>query len=934
MANFPNGFFIDGLLWWGETLQRDVWISKGFYITPPDLSEASTSQKNSFKTMLMAFHAALGDEVHAQWHWSVTNDYYDALQRYDETTERLAHNATKWCRFVRKDRYNRAMEAMEKHELRREKLRVFLSRKIDARLPIRSVGRASQRQYIDRLVEQEKKSFETYLSTMRALFDNTVIEPMSDEDHFQALRRYANPSLAEGGKAEEVAHEMDAAMTIQENVWRGDIGRHPECSFRMDDTFQNIIVVTRLPKVTYPGVYRSLTSLGFHTYDVVLNIHPLSIRKEMEKEEDLIRRLEGDFHSEKKYSLLQALKKKERKVEALAEGYTLPYNVLMLVRVWDSSLDGLVAKTNAVKNAITAMSGAQYYETSMFTPAKHLFFQTWPGWLGGKYTYKNIYAEHEWLADMIPFSSTFTGDLDEAEALYDGAQGNIVGVRLFQNQTPQHGAMFGMTGSGKSVNMTDLLSQTSLFYDYTVLVEEGLTYGVYTATEGCRPIVLKADGDLTINYFDTGGTPLTALQMSTASALAMRIVGTTGERSHDQHRAAMLGEYVKQIYEDYAREWLKKDEERAWLATAGAFAIEQWRRAKMPKDSTYLDAFCEFRDLASSDHDQAYDWFHKWDRGEIVKWAKTPDGDYMVVQQAFSSFEPEEFPQHEGLVEMMLHGAMKHHDRAEVNFMASALQAWVAAGGMYGRLLDGVTNVDLKGRVAHFELGQIPESANELKSVAGFLITNVARQHIVTLPRNVRKRMVFEEAARFMDVPGGEKILSENFAQLRKFKCVSMAIVQQYAQFQASAIRPVVMANSKVFFLMRQNDRQDVEEIGRDIGLTDSTKEAIRTYPLPEVQAPGERFSSYTYVTQQRAGQVSGTVRNYSSPEMLYCSSSDGDVFEQRAKALLNYPDVCEGIFGEVDKAAEERERQKKQEVKEAQASREKRARYLIKIGG
>ena len=58
------------------------------------------------------------------------------------------------------------------------------------------------------------------------------------------------------------------------------------------------------------------------------------------------------------------------------------------------------------------------------------------------------------------------------------------------------------------------------------------------------------------------------------------------------------------------------------------------------------------------------------------------------------------------------------------------------------------------GKIAHFELGYIPESAKELKSAAGFLITNHARKHIMTLPRAIRKRNVYEEVARFLTGAG------------------------------------------------------------------------------------------------------------------------------------------------------------------------------------
>ena len=62
-----------------------------------------------------------------------------------------------------------------------------------------------------------------------------------------------------------------------------------------------------------------------------------------------------------------------------------------------------------------------------------------------------------------------------------------------------------MGGAGKSVTVCDLLSQTEGYFDYTVIIEEGLSYGLYTQTvePNARPIIIQPDGDLTINYLDT-----------------------------------------------------------------------------------------------------------------------------------------------------------------------------------------------------------------------------------------------------------------------------------------------------------------------------------------------------------------------------------------------------------------------------------------------
>jgi len=65
---------------------------------------------------------------------------------------------------------------------------------------------------------------------------------------------------------------------------------------------------------------------------------------------------------------------------------------------------------------------------------------------------------------MLPVASTFTGHLDTAEAIYEGPNQNLVASKLFPvrlgNQSPQHAVLLGMSGTGKSVTVCDLLSQT------------------------------------------------------------------------------------------------------------------------------------------------------------------------------------------------------------------------------------------------------------------------------------------------------------------------------------------------------------------------------------------------------------------------------------------------------------------------------------------
>lgn len=237
-------------------------------------------------------------------------------------------------------------------------------------------------------------------------------------------------------------------------------------------------MLTRWPRATYPGIIQRLTHLHLLDYTITINVDPLPITEEISKEEKEHDRVAGDYASEKKISLLTVMEKKQRKIHALMQGQTIPFHALFVIRVWDKTKDGLNAKAGAIKNAINSMNAAQYFESNLPSTSKNLFFQTWPGWTWGRYEHRKLYAEHRYLADMLPVTSTFTGHLESAEAIYDGPQNNLVGIRTFSagagSACPQHAVLLGMSGAGKSVTVCDLLTQTEGYFGYTVIIEEGL----------------------------------------------------------------------------------------------------------------------------------------------------------------------------------------------------------------------------------------------------------------------------------------------------------------------------------------------------------------------------------------------------------------------------------------------------------------------------
>lgn len=853
----PNGYFASGLMIFGP-LEKGGIASKGYLLQPPDLRGAGIATLNGYQDKIRGLLANLGEGMRAQFQWTCDSDYRPELTRYYRETERITHPHLK---AVRRERFDRYWQRMHRRELRREQLVLYVSTTVAAHGG-KGLTRERLAAYYDKVLAQLVGQFSELTDTLRTIFGaDTTVTPMDDLAHFAYCAKFLNPSFAERFDL-DFAAQFNPALSIQENCCHADGVGLDRIGFYLDSRYHTIFTLKRWPSRTYPGIIHRLTTLGFLDYQITVTVEPLPAKREVEKEEAAIERLSGEHRSTGRRSLLVAIGKKEHKIDSLSTGFIRPFVATYILRVWDETETGLSAKCAAIKNAIHNFGGAQYYECALPSTARKLFFASWPGWTGSTYKHRSLYAEDSYLADLLPFSATFTGHLAEAEAIYDGAQGNLVGLRTFLGSppSPQHAVLLGATGAGKSMHMRDFLEQTAHQFAYDAIIEEGLSYADYTNALGERPIVLHPDGDLTINYFDTGGMPLGQLQLSTAVALVSRMIGEAADAETQQIRQALLGQYIQQLYQDAFEEWARRHRDELPVLQRHACAVHRWK-ARMSVGVTEIEAFAELRDRLAAGEDEAQQFVAGIAESEITAFLKNPQTERSVMALAHSRYTREDFPIHASLVELMRFARLAEHKKEQVDHLATLLSAW-CAHGQYGRLFDGATNISLTGRIAHFELGYIPEQAVEMKTAAGLLIAGFTRQHIISLPRVDWKRIIYEELARFLDVPGGEKIVAESYAQLRKFNCWTASIVQQYAKFKASRIRSAVIGNSKQFFLMRQFDRADVDDIARDIGLPEAVCASIQNYPMPEQQPVGKKFSSLCFFSPISDPPLCGTVRN------------------------------------------------------------------------
>lgn len=892
----PDGYFGEDMIVF-EGLHRGGYIARGFEIIAPDLEQADPVHHNAFESELVALLSVLKPDWRMQIQWTTDSNYHDALQHYRDDT--LKHSTNAWSTRQRNERFVRYSRLAEDGVLRRERLRLYFTMPVDADTLGQKAGRLTTEALLNAYDEQFKQAGQF----LQALFGGSGgrVRPMANADHFLHYLEFLNPSLLEQ-RVTDPLEFFDPARSIQENCWHGE-GRpleKPDTGFYLDGYYHGMLVLKALPKRTRPSIAYILTKLGFREYAITVNVEAVDVEELIEKEQKELNRVEGDYESLRKVKLLAAMRTKAAKIARYSNGDSSPYRIQYIIRAWDRSREELRAKLTALKAAVGSMERAQAYEPALESSARNFFYCSWPGWAFSRYDALWHDYDDALVANILPFSSTPVGHLENAEFIYEGANGNLVGGRTFvgegNSQTPQNAVVIGTTGSGKSVNVIDILTQTEPFYAYTMIVEEGESYTTYAKTVDpmTEPIIVQANGKLTMNYLDTRGLPLSGLHLSAAAALPMLMVGQSKDEDRTKLRQALLSNAISRLYEDFSRWYLNKHPDERLLLARRAYALDTYRRERMGPQATELDAFLEFTEFEAAKADEATTFLARADDGAVTRFAKEAAGAQQLRDLIFSRFRPADQPQHGHLQELLSAEASGPH-ADEMRYLATLLEPW-SAGGSYGELFDGVSNVNLTGKIAHFELGYIPESAEELKAAAAFLIANCTRSHMMRLPRALRKRNIFEEVARFSLVPSGKKVLRESYQQLRKYNVWNVATVQNYEQFKSSDIRGAVLGNSRILFLLRQSDRSDIEDLGQDFIIPEAVKDAVMSHPEPE-KLIGKKFSQFTYYHTDERRPLIVTMRNVASREMLYCASSSGAHFDQRQKALKGHVDVVEAII-------------------------------------
>jgi hypothetical protein len=898
----PNGFFFRDLLWFGDSGSSSVAVSRGFQIVPGERNSLDDEAQDDVVSRLRVLLATLGTEYTLQAKFLVCSDYSAELEAYVQATESITDpNRHRWQVWNRTERYARYKQAMEDGKLRRQILIVYFTRVIEA-YPAFELSERALAKHFDTLAARESLGFEHVQGdALQTLFPDCHVRILTNRDHFIQYYRFLNPSIG-ASVDRSLLDVFDPEGSIQENCLFCDIAQPPGAgiSFQLDGYNHAILAMRSLPKRMGPSLISNLTELGFQDYELTLNIYPLATAQVVKKLEDTanFQAIEAKDTPKRAWSLGTQVKMAAERIEELERGQVLPVNVFVALRLWARDPETVISRAAVVKNAFVSMAGSLAHHATNPETARQLWYNTWPGWTYSSYRGYDLATDDYTAAELLPWTASFTGRLENAEALYDSSNGGLVGLSLQANKVPQHMLIYGIVGAGKSILLTDLWAQVAHLFDYKLLVEEGLSHGTTAQTAGTRPIVIAPGGATTINPFDCLGVPLHTEQLGFCVALCLQMLRETASAA-DPARVSriesVLLAHINLLYDSAWTDWSRAHPQQALEVAARAYWIENHRTQMPGIDNTFLDAWSALRDQPTPE---------TLDSEAIAQFGTHYSTRGLVRDLGMSYLPPESMPTLSQLVELMtLTPIGGDTDNPLAVETGDRLSVW-RANGVYGKLFDGKTTARFDQECVHLELGLIPNSLEPMREAAHFLVLNLSRQQVIKRPRAQRKWIVFEEGARVLQAPGGAKALQEFYGQMRKFGAVVCTVFQQAAPLLTvdPKVRAAVIDNSKLILISAQPSPTAADQIANIHELSATAVETIKRYPLPENQSEGRKFSSFLMVVPDPRRKLVGTLRNLACPEVVYCGASDTNIWDERQKALAKYDDVVAGIITEARK--------------------------------
>ncbi len=850
-SHMPEGIIHDHTIIW-DGMQSGSW-SCGIELDIPALNYAKNRQKNYYIDQVRAIINYIGKaNYRIQIYWSVDSNYSAELYQYQKETEQLPDGASKE---YRRTRYAEYKKMSDQRILRRERVVVFLSAEIpeDQKISYNTGLKEFDERSAALLENFENQAEQAYYMLRNSFSVVGIATKLLDaQELITLLRKHMSPMISLAPVLYNIKY--DPAYTVREQVVFSDMSAGPGGGFVLDGMLYRVYALRRpLPQEVYYGMIHRLTQLVVQDYEIVVNIIPLDTQKIVHEESKNLKTL-FNKQNQPNANILDALEYRDRAalIDEMHSGHYAMLNVQYFVIVHGIDVADISAKVSLIKGELSKI-GVGYYELTSPMAAINAFFQGLPGWLYGDRKRHKIRTLDKYIAPLLPLTSTYTGQLDGAEAIYLGEVSNLIGMKQFakpilSDSDPQHALLFGKTGSGKSVLTADLIMQTHGFYTYTCIIDYGLSYQALAEQLGTAPIRLGPSSAVSINYFDTSGLPLTGDHMSMVSAILRAMsdgIATDG----------MIMRYLQPFYLSTADRWLHNHPELKSQFRTIAYLQDQYLRERICENDieAYQKACAEWKEASVS--------------AETLTTFEMSDN-HLILFQVFAHMRPDEFPTHSAFVRFLRGKPLgsSEEDYRTLQLVTDALELW-RHDGKNGRLFDGITNLEMRDDFQYFELSAIPSNDLNYKFAAGVLIQILAMQKIERMDRKLKKRLIIDEANSLFEIPQGVKIVENALTKFRKHRCSVLISFQQYEMLDKAGVKESITGNIQQYILMGQSDRNDVDRLGHALGLSGVIGDAVLQFETPANQV-GQKYSSFAQVVKTK-GMLSGIGRNVMSAKLL-----------------------------------------------------------------
>lgn len=883
---YPNGYIVlpetlnsfESFIVYGE-MDKNGYVSKGYKIEIPNLDNSGDSVKNSLFLRLANFLSRLEQDCKVQFRFTRDTDFNEILEPYNEQTQSLVKDC--WSKSIRNSIYNNFIEQIKNRKVRREHVHVYFS------IPIKNFKK-------DGLVPESVKSRKRFERQVKNAFTMPFqslkealrlnVEPLNHIELFKEFYQSYNKSSMETDIDYSQIFTPEIEEIVECEFMKSQNEEISAASFCADGYYHNILTLADFPKTdTTPFFGNQFLNNDIQNLTIVVNIEALDIAKYIKKKEKLHRRVEGDVNASPS-SIAQAagLDDLEDQIWRFGKGEEIPLRIEYIIHTWNSDQKELHADTMVLRQAASSMfTSLVMYDLGL--QAMHNFLKTLPGNLFYKNKDASLDCNHSSLSSIIPFNSSFAGKGKDGNILFAGDHGNIMSIGFFDGPTPQHMLCLGQSGSGKSVNFASILSQSFFDFEKIVIIEEGGSYSNLSKiySDSSESIIIDPNGRLTLNYFDTCGVPLSPGQIEFVTMFLVGMCGESKDAEIIQDRTALISAYVIDIYNDTFIEW-KSTNSEALLEVAKLSMTVEWMLPFMPPErNTELDSYFELKDILEKSNDER----ESFDQ-EVISYYNSISSnqatDYILEDSdtirniAFALIPREEMPYHSQIVEAIRDTPKSNHNIDETNRIANRIAVYSIESGK-GCLFDGYTTIDLSKKFIHIELSRLANCSSVMKNLVGIVINNLVQNQIIGMARSDKKLYIFEEAARFLSIPGAADIIKQSYAQFRKYTCVAVTVTQSIAQMEESGVGKILMTQSKSFMFLKNTDKKELEALKPYIQLSDNAITSIKEFPSPEHIA-GEKYSSFLYYAQRDQWPIVGVGRNYASTQLLVAAATSGEL--------------------------------------------------------